>query len=70
MTIFDKGEVPMTLLILGLALIILILVIVLCSIHNSDIMELEIEVIRPWKFKIKIIKKDKPVTKHKKHKPT
>lgn len=28
-----KGEVPMTILILGLALIILILVIVLCSIH-------------------------------------
>lgn len=60
----------MTLLILGLALIILILIVVLCSIHNSDIMELEIEVIRPWKFKIKIIKKDKPVIKHKKHKPT
>ena len=57
----------MTLLILGLALIILILVVVLCSIHNSDIMELEIEVIRPWKFKIKIIKKDKPSVKHKKH---
>ncbi len=60
----------MTLLILGLALIILILVVVLCSIHNSDILELEIEVIRPWKFKIKIIKKDKPVIKRKKHKPT
>ena len=60
----------MTLLILGLALIILILVVVLCSIHNSDIMELEIEVIRPWKFKIKIIKKDKLSTKHKKHRST
>ncbi len=60
----------MTLLILGLALIILILVVVLCSIHNSDIMELEIEVIRPWKFKIKIIKKDKPSVKHKKHRST
>ena len=60
----------MTLLILGLALIILILVIVLCSIRNSDILELEIEVIRPWKFKIKIVKKDKPAVKRKKHRST
>lgn len=60
----------MTLLILGLALIILILIIVLFSIRNSDIMELEIEVIRPWKFKIKIIKKVKSVTNAKKQKPT
>lgn len=60
----------MTLLIWGLALIILFFVVVLCSIHNSDIMELEIEVLRPWKFKIKIIKKAKPSAKHKKNRST
>lgn len=49
----------MTLLILGLALIILILIIVLYSLHRPDTSEVEIEVIRPWKFSIRI-KKDKP----------
>ncbi len=65
MTIFDKGEMPMTLLILGLALIILILVIVLCSIHNSDIVEVECK-ISPGKTEVRIVKKDKPSVKHKK----
>lgn len=49
----------MTLLILGLALIVLILIITLSAICKHDTSELEITVIRPWKFSIKL-KKDKP----------
>jgi len=48
----------MALIVLGLALIILILIIVLFSLSRSDTKEIHIEVIRPWKFSIKI-KKDK-----------
>lgn len=57
----------MTLLILGLALIILILVIVLCSIYNSDIVVIEVEVTPAGKTKIRIIKRDKPSAKHNKN---
>lgn len=49
----------MTLLILGLTLIILILILVPYALHRTDTSEIEINVIRPWKFSIKI-KKDKP----------
>ena len=57
----------MTLLILGLVLIILILIVVLCSLRSSDTSEIEIDVIRPCKFNIKI-KKDKSSKKHKNNK--
>lgn len=59
----------MVLLVLGLALILLILIVVLYALHRSDTSEMEIEVIRPWKFTIKI-KKDKPNKEiHKRNKP-
>ena len=52
----------MAIIILGLALIVLILVIVLVALSRIDTSEVHIEVIRPWKFTIKIkkSKKDKP----------
>ena len=53
-----KEGIIMALIVLGLALIILILIIVLFSLSRSDTKEIHIEVIRPWKFSIKI-KKDK-----------
>lgn len=43
----------MIILILGLALIVLILITILCALRSSDITELEINVVRPWKFSIK-----------------
>lgn len=46
------------LIILGLAVIAIILVITVCSIFKKDSTDIEIEVVRPWNFKIKI-KKDK-----------
>ena len=59
----------MVLLVLGLALILLIFIVVLYALHRSDTSEMEIEVIRPWKFTIKI-KKDKPNKEiHKRNKP-
>ncbi len=54
-----------TLIILGLAVIILILVITICAVFKKDSTNIEIEVIRPWKFRIKI-QKDKHYEKDKK----
>lgn len=48
----------MILLILELALIILILITILCTLNNSDTTEIDINVIRPWKFSIIIKKKN------------
>ena len=48
----------MILVILGLALIMMILIITICMLCNPDVVNLHIEVIRPWKFFIRI-KKDK-----------
>ena len=42
------------LIILGLAVIAIILVITVCSIFKKDSTDIEIEVVRPWNFKIKI----------------
>lgn len=50
----------MIILVLGLALIVLILITILCALSNSDISELEINVVRPWKFSIKLKKKMTP----------
>ena len=54
----------MVLLILGLALIVLILIVVLYALHHPDIVEIDLEVIRPWKFHFKF-KKDKHVEPNK-----
>ncbi len=48
----------MILVILGLALIMMILIITICMLCKPDVVDLHIEVIRPWKFFIRI-KKDK-----------
>lgn len=53
------------LIILGLAVIILILVVTVCAIFKKDSANIEIDVIRPWKFSIKI-QKDKHCEKDKK----
>lgn len=50
----------MIILVLGLALIVLILITILCALSSSDITELEINVVRPWKFSIKFKKKMPP----------
>ena len=55
-----------TLIILGLAVIISILIITICAIFKKDSSNIEIEVIRPWKFSIKI-QKDKHYEKDKKN---
>ncbi len=48
----------MILIVLGLALIIMILIITICMLCKPDVVDLHIEVIRPWNFFIRI-KKDK-----------
>lgn len=48
----------MILIVLGLALLMMILVITICMLCKPDVVDLHIEVIRPWKFFIRI-KKDK-----------
>lgn len=53
------------LIILGLAVIILILVVTVCAIFKKDSTNIEIDVIRPWKFSIKI-QKDKHYEEDKK----
>lgn len=57
----------MILIVLGLALIIMILIITMCMLCKPDVVDLHIEVIRPWKFFIKI-KKDKLSKEAEKHK--
>ncbi len=47
-----------TLIILGIAVIVVILVITICAIFKKDSTNIEIEVTRPWNFRIKI-QKDK-----------
>ena len=46
----------MILIVLGLALIMMIFIITICMLCKPDVVDLHIEVIRPWKFFVRIRK--------------
>lgn len=51
-----KRGCNMILIVLGLALIMMIFIITICMLCKPDVVDLHIEVIRPWKFFVRIRK--------------